>query len=108
MAVFRHGRCLEHVRAKGVLAREAQTRAELRREILSAERKIERGEPLTAREAEVLESDRIIKERFGGEYPRAHPRSGLIFMDRAGNVVDRVEVDDQIPQAADENYQEFS
>jgi hypothetical protein len=91
-AVARHDFCPEHLITAEIAAREAAERRELYIVASTAERKERRGQPLTPREIEVLQSRRVIEERFGGQYPPPTGRPGVVHMTQDGTIVDRREL----------------
>ena len=91
-AVARHDFCTEHLHTAEIAAREAAERRELHIVASTAERKERKGQTLTPREAEVLQSRRIIEERFGGQYPPPVGRPGVVNMTPDGTIVDKREL----------------
>ena len=89
VAVARYAYCQEHLRTAEIERREAEERRELHIVAATAERKERKGQPLSPREREVLDSQRVLEERFGGKYPPPTPRPGTVYMTREGDVVDR-------------------
>ena len=107
VAVPRYGRCLEHMSSPAITARESECRAEIRATAAAAQAKMEAGEALTAREAEVLESERLIQERFHGAYPPPAPRGGITWVDASGNIVDPRELSEHFRVARDRDENIF-
>ena len=91
-AVAMHDFCTEHLRTAEIERREAAERRELHIVASTAERKGRKGQPLTPREIEVLQSRRVIEERFGGQYPPPTGRPGVVHMTPDGTIVDKREL----------------
>ena len=92
ISVLRLKYCTLHLKTEEIERRERETRHEIMKAAGEAAKKIELGLELSPREREILESQRIVKERFGGEYPPPAPRSGRVAITPEGNIVEDYEV----------------